>query len=131
MRLDRVNLAAVADVLRSKVEEALREPGKRVPMALPTSPSDGVQVWVRAPEGKPVILAIRRPGGKEDPREILALARHMGLVPVGEPEVRRGKDPRPPKGPRAYLVLECLLDPGIWEARSMDELLAEEGGKAA
>jgi len=111
VRLDRVNLAAIEDVLKSLVEEALSDPGKVARLSVPTSPSDGVQVWVRAPEGKPVILAIRRPGGKEDPREILALARHMGLVPVGEPEVRRGKDPRPPKGPRAYLVLECQVVP--------------------
>ena len=126
-----MNLAAIANVLKSMVEEALGEPGQRVHMALPTSPKDGVQVWVRAHEDGTLTLAIRRPGGKEDPREILALARHMGLVPIGEPERRYGKDPRPPKGPRAYLVLECLLDPFIWEARSMDELLAEEGGEAA
>jgi hypothetical protein len=81
-----------------------------------------VQVFVKAPEDGPVVLAIRRPGGKEDPREILALARHMGLVPQGDPEVRRGRDPRPPKGPRAYLVLRCELDPFVWEGRSMDEV---------
>jgi len=116
VRLDRVNLAAIEDVLRSMVREALEEPGRRVSLALPTSPKDGVQMWVRAHEDGTLTLAIRRPGGKEDPREILALAQHMGLVPVGEPEVRRGKDPRPPKGPRAYLVLRCQL------AQSMDEV---------
>jgi hypothetical protein len=122
MRLDRVNLAAIQDVLVSLVDEALREPGRVVRLSIPTSPSDGVQVFVKAPEDGPVILAIRRPGGKEDPREILALARHMGLVPQGDPEVRRGRDPRPPKGPRAYLVLRCELDPLVWEGRSMDEV---------
>jgi hypothetical protein len=122
MRLDRVNLAAIRDVLVSVVDEALREPGRVVRLSIPTSPSDGVQVFVKAPEDGPVILAIRRPGGKEDPREILALARHMGLVPQGDPEVRRGRDPRPPKGPRAYLVLRCELDPLVWEGRSMDEV---------
>jgi hypothetical protein len=122
MRLDRVNLAAIRDVLVSVVDEALREPGRVVRLSIPTSPSDGVQVFVKAPEDGPVLLAIRRPGGKEDPREILALARHMGLVPQGDPEVRRGRDPRPPKGPRAYLVLRCELDPLVWEGRSMDEV---------
>jgi hypothetical protein len=122
MRLDRVNLAAIRDVLVSLVDEALREPGRVVRLSIPTSPSDGVQVFVKAPEDGPVLLAIRRPGGKEDPREILALARHMGLVPQGDPEVRRGRDPRPPKGPRAYLVLRCELDPLVWEGRSMDEV---------
>jgi hypothetical protein len=85
MRLDRVNLAAIGDVLVSLVDEALSEPGRVVRLSIPTSPSDGVQVFVKAPEDGPVVLAIRRPGGKEDPREILALARHMGLVPLGEP----------------------------------------------
>lgn len=122
MRLDRVNLAAIREVLMSLVDEALSEPGRVVRLSIPTSPSDGVQVFVKAPEDGPVLLAIRRPGGKEDPREILALARHMGLVPQGDPEVRRGRDPRPPKGPRAYLVLRCELDPLVWEGRSMDEL---------
>jgi hypothetical protein len=122
MRLDRVNLAAIQDVLVSLVDEALSEPGRVVRLSIPTSPSDGVQVFVKAPEDGPVVLAIRRPGGKEDPREILALARHMGLVPQGDPEVRRGRDPRPPKGPRAYLVLRCELDPLVWEGRSMDEV---------
>jgi hypothetical protein len=122
MRLDRVNLAAIQDVLVSLVDEALSEPGRVVRLSIPTSPSDGVQVFVKAPEDGPVLLAIRRPGGKEDPREILALARHMGLVPQGDPEVRRGRDPRPPKGPRAYLVLRCELDPLVWEGRSMDEV---------
>jgi len=122
MRLDRVNLAAIRDVLVSLVDEALSEPGRVVRLSIPTSPSDGVQVFVKAPEDGPVLLAIRRPGGKEDPREILALARHMGLVPQGDPEVRRGRDPRPPKGPRAYLVLRCELDPLVWEGRSMDEV---------
>ncbi|GAA5338643.1 hypothetical protein GCM10007092_19560 [Thermus composti] len=122
MRLDRVNLAAIRDVLMSLVDEALSEPGRVVRLSIPTSPSDGVQVFVKAPEDGPVLLAIRRPGGKEDPREILALARHMGLVPQGDPEVRRGRDPRPPKGPRAYLVLRCELDPLVWEGRSMDEV---------
>ncbi len=122
MRLDRVNLAAIRDVLVSLVDEALREPGRVVRLSIPTSPSDGVQVFVKAPEDGPIFLAIRRPGGKEDPREILALARHMGLVPQGDPEVRRGRDPRPPKGPRAYLVLRCELDPLVWEGRSMDEV---------
>jgi hypothetical protein len=122
MRLDRVNLAAIQDVLVSLVDEALSEPGRVARLSIPTSPSDGVQVFVKAPEDGPVLLAIRRPGGKEDPREILALARHMGLVPQGDPEVRRGRDPRPPKGPRAYLVLRCELDPVVWEGRSMDEV---------
>jgi hypothetical protein len=122
MRLDRVNLAAIQDVLMSLVDEALSEPGRVVRLSIPTSPSDGVQVFVKAPEDGPIVLAIRRPGGKEDPREILALARHMGLVPQGDPEVRRGRDPRPPKGPRAYLVLRCELDPLVWEGRSMDEV---------
>ncbi len=122
MRLDRVNLAAIRDVLMSLVDEALSEPGRVVRLSIPTSPSDGVQVFVKAPEDGPILLAIRRPGGKEDPREILALARHMGLVPQGDPEVRRGRDPRPPKGPRAYLVLRCELDPLVWEGRSMDEV---------
>jgi hypothetical protein len=122
MRLDRVNLKAIQDVLVSLVDEALSEPGRVVRLSIPTSPSDGVQVFVKAPEDGPVLLAIRRPGGKEDPREILALARHMGLVPQGDPEVRRGRDPRPPKGPRAYLVLRCELDPLVWEGRSMDEV---------
>lgn len=48
MRLDRVNLRAVSDILRAMVQEALMEPGKVVRMALPTSPADGVQVFVRA-----------------------------------------------------------------------------------
>jgi len=122
MRLDRVNLTAIQDVLVSLVDEALSEPGRVVRLSIPTSPSDGVQVFVKAPEDGPVFLAIRRPGGKEDPREILALARHMGLVPQGDPEVRRGRDPRPPKGPRTYLVLRCELDPLLWEGRSMDEV---------
>jgi len=122
MRLDRVNLAAIGDVLMSLVDEALSEPGRVVRLSIPTSPSDGVQVFVKAPEDGPVFLAIRRPGGKEDPREILALARHMGLVPLGEPERRYGKERRPLKGPRAYLVLRCELDPLVWEGRSMDEV---------
>jgi hypothetical protein len=122
MRLDRVNLAAIGDVLMSLVDEALSEPGRVVRLSIPTSPSDGVQVFVKAPEDGPVLLAIRRPGGKEDPREILALARHMGLVPLGEPELRYGKERRPLKGPRAYLVLRCELDPLVWEGRSMDEV---------
>jgi hypothetical protein len=122
MRLDRVNLTAIQDVLVSLVDEALSEPGRVACRSIRTSPSDGVQVFVKAPEDGPIVLAIRRPGGKEDPREILAVARHMGLVPQGDPEVRRGRDPRPPKGPRAYLVLRCELDPLVWEGRSMDEV---------
>jgi len=43
MRLDRVNLRAVSDILRAMVKEAMMEPGKVVRMALPTSPADGVQ----------------------------------------------------------------------------------------
>ncbi|WP_114314103.1 hypothetical protein [Thermus caldifontis] len=110
MRLDRVNLMAVADILRAMVDEALQEPGKVVRMALPTSPSDGVQVFVRA-TGDGLVLAIRRPGGKEDPREIVALARAMGLVVQGEPAVVKGKQVRPgPLGRRTYLVARCALD---------------------
>jgi hypothetical protein len=122
MRLDRVNLSAIQDVLVSLVDEALSEPGRVARLSIPTSPSDVVQVFVKAKEDGPVLLAIRRPGGKEDPREILALARHMGLVPLGEPERRYGKKPRPLKGPRAYLVLRCELEAFVWEKKSVDEV---------
>jgi len=108
-----MKLTAIADVLRSLVEEALGEPGRVARLSIPTSPSDRVQVFVKALEEGSIYLGLRRPGGKEDSREILALARHMGLVPQGEPEVRYGRDPRPPRGPRAYLVLVCILDPTI------------------
>jgi len=110
MRLDRMKLTAIADVLRSLVEEALGEPGRVARLSIPTSPSDRVQVFVKALEEGSIYLGLRRPGGKEDSREILALARHMGLVPLGDPERRYGNEHRPLKGPRAYLILRCELD---------------------
>ncbi|TFU14687.1 hypothetical protein [Thermus tengchongensis] len=120
MRLDRVNLRAVSDILRAMVQEALMEPGKVVRMALPTSPADGVQVFVRAGQ-EGVFLAIRRPGGKEDPREVVALAQAMGLVIQGEPYHAKGKQMRPGfLGRRSYLVARCRLDPAVWEGRSED-----------
>jgi hypothetical protein len=122
MRLDRVNLEAIQDVLVSLVEEALSEPGKAARLLIPTSQSDVVQVFVKANKDGSIFLAIRRPGGKEDPREILALARHMGLVPLGEPERRYGKKPRPLKGPRAYLVLQCQLEAFVWDKKSENEV---------
>ncbi|MBW6395814.1 hypothetical protein KZX47_11730 [Thermus sp. SYSU G05001] len=131
MRLDRVNLKAVSDILRAMVEEALEEPGKVVRLSLPTSPSDGVQIFLKAGE-EALFLAIRRPGGKEDPREILALAQAMGLVVQGEPYPAKGKQERPGYlGRRSYLVARCGLDPTVWEGRSVDEVLEEEDGKAA
>lgn len=123
MRLDRVNLAPLEGVLRAMVEEALTQPGRVVREKIPTSPKDRVQVFVKGEEGR-VILAIRRPQGDEDPRELQALAQHMGLVILAGPERRYGKTPRP-QGPRAYLVAVCDLDPSIWEGMSMDEVLAE------
>ncbi|WP_135257652.1 hypothetical protein [Thermus caldilimi] len=120
MRLDRVNLRAVSDILRAMVQEALMEPGKVVRMALPTSPADGVQVFVRAGQGG-ISLAIRRPGGKEDPREVVALAQAMGLVIQGEPYHAKGKQMRPGfLGRRSYLVARCRLDPAVWEGGSED-----------
>lgn len=122
MRLDRVNLAPLSDVLRAMVEEALAS-GAVVRETIPTSPKDRVQVFVKGKEEGKVVLAIRRPKGEEDPRELQALAQHMGLVIVAGPEKRYGKVPRP-EGPRAYLVAVCDLDPSIWEGKSMDEVLA-------
>ncbi|WP_243095252.1 hypothetical protein [Thermus thalpophilus] len=114
MRLDRVNLQAVSDILRAMVKEALGEPGRPVRLSLPTSPSDGVQIFLKA-VGEDLFLAIRRPGGKEDPREILALARAMGLVIQGEPYHAKGKQMRPGfLGRRSYLVARCRLDPAVW-----------------
>ncbi len=107
MRLDRVNLRAVSDILRAMVKEAMMEPGKVVRMALPTSPSDGVQIFVKVRDGV-VYVALRRPGGKEDPREIEALARHMGLRIVKGPYEEKGKLVRPGwAGRRSYLVAQC------------------------
>lgn len=125
MRLDRVNLAPLSDVLRAMVEEALTQPGRVVREKIPTSPKDRVQVFVKGEEGR-VILAIRRPQGDEDPRELQALAQHMGLVILAGPERRYGKTPRP-QGPRAYLVAVCDLDPSIWEGASMDKVLSFSG----
>lgn len=125
MRLDRVNLAPLSDVLRAMVEEALAS-GAVVREAIPTSPKDRVQVFVKAKEEGQVVLALRRPQGKEDPRELQALAQHMGLVIVAGPERRYGKVPRP-EGPRAYLVAVCDLDPSIWEGASMDKVLSFSG----
>jgi len=129
MRLDRVNLRAVSDILRAMVKEAMMEPGKVVRMALPTSPADGVQVFLKAGEDV-LFLAIRRPGGKEDPKEVLALAKAMGLVP-GEPYHAKGKEVRPGLGRRSYLVARCKLDPTVWEGRSVDEVLEAEDGQVA
>lgn len=107
MRVDRVRLEAVADILQHRLQEALEQPGRLVAFALRTSPSDGVQVFLRArPDGR-LVLAIRRPGGKEDPREIQALARHMGLEIREGPMEMAGRVPRPLKGPRKYLVAFC------------------------
>lgn len=120
MRLDRVNLRAVSDILRAMVQEALMEPGRVVRMALPTSPADGVQVFVRAGQ-EGIFLAIRRPGGKEDPREVVALAQAMGLVIQGEPYHAKGKQVRPGfLGQRSYLVARCRLDPAVWDGGSAD-----------
>lgn len=131
MRLDRVNLRAVSDILRAMVKEAMMEPGKVVRMALPTSPADGVQVFLKAGEDV-LFLAIRRPGGKEDPKEVLALAKAMGLVVQGEPYHAKGKEVRPGYlGRRSYLVARCELDPTVWEGRSVDEVLEAEDGQVA
>jgi hypothetical protein len=132
MRLDRLNLTPLQRVLRAMVDEALTKPGKVVRNAIPTSPKDGVQVFLRAREDGGIALAIRRPGGKEHPREIVALARHMGLCIVEGPREERGRLNRPLKGPRVYLVAVCDLDPLIWEGESLDELLeADCQGKGA
>ncbi|GAA6746770.1 MULTISPECIES: hypothetical protein [Thermus] len=110
MRVDRVRLDAVADILRNHLQEALEQPGRRVRFVLRTSPSDGVQVFLtHRPDGR-LVLAIRRPGGKEDPREIQALARHMGLEIREGPMEMVGRVPRPRVGPRKYLVAFC--EPG-------------------
>lgn len=110
MRVDRVRLEAVADILQHRLQEALEQPGRRVAFALRTSPSDGVQVFLKLrPDGR-LVLAIRRPGGKEDPREIQALARHMGLEIREGPMEMVGRVPRPRVGPRKYLVAFC--EPG-------------------
>lgn len=107
MRVDRVRLEAVADILQHRLQEALEQPGRRVAFALRTSPSDGVQVFLKLrPDGR-LVLAIRRPGGKEDPREIQALARHMGLEIREGPMEMAGRIPRPKVGPRKYLVAFC------------------------
>lgn len=108
MRVDRVRLEAVEDILKGRVEEALNAPGKLVRFVIPTSPKDGVQVYLRyVPESGRMVLAIRRLGGKEDPREIQALARHMGLEIREGPMEMAGRVPRPLKGPRKYLVAFC------------------------
>lgn len=107
MRLDRVNLEPVADILRARLREALEVPGQRVAFLIPTSPRDGVQVFLRAREDGRIALAIRRPGGKEDPREIQALARHMGLEIREGPMEMAGRVSRPKVGPRKYLVAVC------------------------
>lgn len=116
MRLDRLNLANLRDVFRAMVQEALESPGQLVRLALPTSPSDGVQIFLRL-KGGTLYLAIRRPGGKEDPREVQALAKEMGL------EIRKGpyrvevprSEPAPPfRATRAFLVAECDLSPAVW-----------------
>lgn len=113
MRLDRVNLDAIRDILQSMVEEALKEPGRVVRLLIPTSPADGVQVFLKA-EGEKLFLAIRRPGGKEDPREVEALAKWMGLVIFEGPHPKKGKQVRPGwQGRRTYLVAECRLDPSV------------------
>lgn len=109
MRLDRVNLNAVADILQSRLREALDNPGHVVSWIMRTSPRDGVQIFLRAKEDGRVVVAIRRPGGKEDPREIEALARHMGLSIVEGPKEEKGRVHRPLIGPRAYLVAVCRL----------------------
>lgn len=124
-----MNLKAVSDILRAMVEEALEEPGKVVRLSLPTSPSDGVQVFLKAGQDA-LFLALRRPGGKEDPREIRALAQAMGLVVQGEPYPAKGKQVRPGYlRQRSYLVARCRLDPAVWEGRSVDEVLKGEDGK--
>ncbi|VCU53788.1 hypothetical protein TTHN1_01574 [Thermus thermophilus] len=110
MRVDRVRLEAVADILQHRLQEALEQPGRRVRFVLRTSPSDGVQVFLTyRPDGR-LVLAIRRPGGKEDPREIQALAQHMGLEIREGPMEMAGRVPRPRVGPRKYLVAFC--EPG-------------------
>ncbi len=112
MRLDRVNLRAVSDILRAMVKEAMMEPGKVVRMALPTSPSDGVQIFVVFKgDGDRFMLAIRRPKGSEDPREMEALARHMGLRINKGPYPEKGRLVRPGwTGRRTYLVAECVKE---------------------
>ncbi|WP_243091287.1 hypothetical protein [Thermus neutrinimicus] len=107
MRVDRVRLEAVADILQHRLQEALEQPGRRVAFALRTSPSDGVQVFLKLrPDGR-LVLAIRRPGGKEDPREIQALAQRMGLQIREGPVEMTGRISRPRLGPRKYLVAFC------------------------
>lgn len=102
-----MNLTAIADILRALVEEAEMDPGRLVRLALPTSPSDGVQIFVKVRDGV-VYVALRRPGGKEDPREMEALARHMGLRIVKGPYEEKGKLVRPGwAGRRSYLVAQC------------------------
>ncbi len=110
MRLDRINLAPITEDLRHNLRQAMASPGRLVRFVLDTSPSDGVQVFIRSGSGGQVVLAIRRPGGKEDPRELEALARHMGLRIVSGPVLMHGKINRPLIGPRTYLVAWCELD---------------------
>jgi len=116
VRLDRLNLANLRDVFRDMVQEALENPGQLVRLALPTSPSDGVQIFLRL-KGGTLYLAIRRPGGREDPREVQALAKEMGLEIRNGPyrvEVPRSQPAGPFKKTRAFLVAECDLSPAVW-----------------
>ncbi|MCX7782648.1 MAG: hypothetical protein N2318_03275 [Meiothermus sp.] len=112
MRLDRLNLTHLAGRFRELLAEALAEPGCLACMILPTSPSDGVQIFVRARDGT-IYLAIRRPAGKEHPRELEVLASCMGLTIVNGPYVAKGKQIRSGYlGQRTYLVAECALNQG-------------------
>lgn len=117
MRLDRVNLSKLREVFRDMVQEALEKPGQLVRLGLPLSPSDRIQIFLRL-RGGVLYLAIRRPRGKEDPREIQALAREMGLEIWGEPypvEVPRSVPAGPFQKTRAFLVAECDLSLAAWE----------------
>jgi len=117
MRLDRMNLSKLREVFRAMVQEALEKPGQLVRLGLPLSPSDRIQIFLRL-KGGVLYLAIRRPRGKEDPREIQALAREMGLEVRKGPyrvEVPRSEPAGPFQKTRAFLVAECDLNPAAWQ----------------
>ena len=108
MRLDRVKLDAMSDIFRKMVDEATQSGPSVIRMILPTSPTDRVQIFLRRRENV-FYLAIRRPKGNEDPREIQALARIMGLTPTAI-YTAKGRQKRAGfLGQRSYLVAECVL----------------------
>jgi hypothetical protein len=106
MRLDRLNPEWLKLAVAGLTENAQAQPGKTAWIAIPTSPADKVQVGLKLNEIG-YIVYLRRPGGKEDPREMQALLNALSLGPATKIVEAKGRMPRK-WGARRYLVAVVL-----------------------